>query len=50
MSYTLVLPIINSNIFLQEDPDSMTGGKVGVASFVHVNLLETGKYGTSSIY
>lgn len=30
MSYALVLLIFNSNILLQEDPDSMTGGKVGL--------------------
>lgn len=30
MSYALVLLIFNSNILLQEDPESMTGGKVGL--------------------
>jgi len=30
MSYALVLLIFNPNILLQEDPESMTGGKVGL--------------------
>lgn len=47
MSYALVLLIFNSNILLQEDPESMTGGKVGLV--YHVNLLVIGNYVTSLI-